>query len=107
MLPGPFRTDYRIWAVASGCVFVALGFVDPLAGATWKGDNSLWAYLCMLMSGDYICSTTEMLVPIAFRALLQVAPAVALGWVLQAFIVILWSVARRNPQGGGAKVLAK
>jgi hypothetical protein len=92
MTLGPFRTDYRVWALAAGCVFVALGFVDPLAGATWKGDNSLWAYIGILLRGEYICSTADMLIPILFRMVLQAVPAVAVGWVFQGFLVVLLSM---------------
>jgi hypothetical protein len=91
MTRGPFHTDYRIWAFAAASVFLALGFVDPLAGAMWKDDYSLWAQVGILVRGDYICSTADILTPIAFRALLHTVPAAALGWVLQAFVVVLWS----------------
>ncbi len=75
--------------------------MDPVAGATWKGDNSLWAYVGILLRGDYFCRTTELLGVITFRALLQAVPAVVLGWVLQAFGVVLWSVFRGKPSGSG------
>lgn len=101
MMIGPFRTNYRVWALAAGCLFVALGFVDPVAGATWKGDNSFWAFVRILLRGDYFCSTTELLIVIMVRALVQAVPAVVLGWVLQAFVVIFWSVARGNPHSSG------
>jgi hypothetical protein len=43
----PFRTDYRVWAFIAGCLFAVLGFVDPEAGATWKG-HSFWTLLGVL-----------------------------------------------------------
>jgi hypothetical protein len=99
MTQGPFRTNYQVWVIAAVSVFVALGFVDPTAGATWKGNNSLWAHFGDLLRGDYSCSTANLLVPIMFQSLVQAVPAVVLGWVLQAFVVILWSMARNNPPG--------
>jgi hypothetical protein len=95
----PFRTDYRIWAFIAGCLFVVLGFVDPEAGATWTG-HSFWTLLGVLLRGEYICSTADLVVSIVGRAVLLLAvPAVTLGWVLQAFVVMLWSMAQSKPLG--------
>jgi hypothetical protein len=91
----PFRTDYRLWILAAGCVFVALGFVDPVAGAA-KGDNSWWAYVGFLLRGDYSCSTGEIIGAITFRGALQAVPSVLVGWVLQALVVVGWSSPRRR-----------
>lgn len=102
MMLGPFRTNYRVWVFAAGCLLMALGFVDPVAGATWKGDNSFWSHVGILLSRDYICSTADLLAVIMFRALMLAVPAVVFGWVLQAFVVIFWSVARGVPHSSGA-----
>ena len=92
-----FRTDYRLWALLAGCVFIGLGFVDPVAGATWKGDNSLWAYVGILVSREYACSTDTALMLIGLRALLHAVPAALVGWVAQALVVVGWSSARSGP----------
>jgi hypothetical protein len=85
-----FRTDHRLWATAAACVFLALGFVDPVAGVA-KGDNSLWAYVARLVTGNYSCSTLDIVVLILIRSALQVIPAALLGWVVQAVVVVRFS----------------
>lgn len=89
----PYHTNYWIWKMASGGIFVALGFVDPLAEA-WKGDNSLWHWVSILVRGDYICSPATILTPIAFLALFLAVPSILTGWVVQALVVVLWSSIR-------------
>lgn len=101
MIPGPFHTNYRVWFFATACVFVALGYVNPSAGVAWV-DSSLWRRLFILLSGDYFCSTADMLDPIVLWAIVLMVPAVVFGWVFQAFLIILWSVVRDNPPGRGA-----
>jgi hypothetical protein len=104
MMLGPFRTNYRVWVFAASCLFMALGFVDPVAGATWKGDNSFWSHVGILLRRVYFCSTADLVDGIMLQALLQAVPAVVFGWVLQAFVVIFWSVARGMPHSSGAVV---
>jgi hypothetical protein len=87
-----FPTNYWVWAFAAGCVFVALGFVNHLEGATWKGEFSLWHLFGRLVRHDYACSTTDMLLPVLCWGLFLTVPAIVIGWVLHAFVVILWSV---------------
>lgn len=97
----PYCTNYLIWGITSGCIFLALGFVDPVAGATWKGDNSLWSYGGILVHGDYICSRAEILTHIAFLALLLAVPAALLGWVVQALVIVLGRFSRNvQPHSG-------
>jgi hypothetical protein len=96
-----FRSDYRLWALIAGCMFVALGFVDPVAGATWKGDNSLWSYIGILLRGEYICSTGEMLAPIVSRALFHAVPAALIAWVAQALFVVVWASIRSRASASG------
>jgi hypothetical protein len=87
----PLRTSYPLWALAAIILFIALGFVDPVAGAA-KGDNSLWSYVGHLCDGGY--NTEALLTAAAYRAVLQTVPAVLLGWVLQALLVAGWAAAR-------------
>ena len=61
-----FRTDFRLWLLAAGGLFASLGFVDPVAGVA-KGDNSLWSYVARFVTGDYFCSTPDIVIPILFR----------------------------------------
>jgi hypothetical protein len=84
-----YRTDYRIWALIAVCAFVALGFVDPVAGVA-KGHNSLWSYLGILLRGEYYCSTSELVAATMSKAVLAAAPAFVAGWVAQALIVVIW-----------------
>jgi hypothetical protein len=48
-----FHTDYWVWATAAICLFIILGFLDPLAGATWKGDSSFWNLVGIVVRGEY------------------------------------------------------
>jgi hypothetical protein len=84
-----YGANTRIWLIAAGCLFVAIGFVDPVAGVT-KGDNSLWSHTTHLVTGDYHCSTSDIVIPIVFQAVLLSVPSVMIGWVIQAFIVMTW-----------------
>ncbi|HEX4613539.1 MAG TPA: hypothetical protein VH092_35480 [Urbifossiella sp.] len=95
-----FRTDTRLWVAAAGGVFVALGFVDPVAGVA-KGDCSLWAVVTEFMTRDYHGGTLDIVIPILFRSALLTVPA-ALGWVVQALVVVVWSAARAAELGGWA-----
>jgi hypothetical protein len=100
MLLGPYRTNSRVWAFAAGCVFVVLGFVDPLAGAAWKGNHSLWAQLFILLRGEWIGGIVEPLGNLFCWSLMLALPAVVLGWVIQAFMVICYSVVRNESVSG-------
>jgi hypothetical protein len=85
-----FRTNFLLWAAASWCVFIVFGFVDPMAGVG-KGDNTLWAAVARFTSGANSCSTSDILVVIFLMAIVQAAPAILIGWVIQAaFVVIEW-----------------
>jgi hypothetical protein len=100
-MPGQrFRTDYRLWAFAAACLFLGLGFWDPIAGAG-KGDESLWAHVAILVRRDSPGSKWEMAATVAYRAVLQAVPSDLVGWVLQAFVVVARSVRRGDPSGGG------
>jgi hypothetical protein len=96
-----FRTVYSLWALVAVGVFVALGFVDPVAGAA-KGDNSFWSLLGVYNSGDMQLNLADMRPNLVFRAGLQVVPAILIGWVAHAMIVIVWSSIRRTPSDGGS-----
>ena len=90
MARGRLRTDLRFWLVAAGCLFVAFGFVDLIAGVA-KGNNSLWASVARLVTGEYSCSTPDIVIAIVFRSALQAVPAAVIGWVLQAVAVVYQS----------------
>ncbi len=94
-----FHTDKRLWLIAASVLFVALGFVDPVAGVA-KGDNSLWAHVARFVTGDYFCSTPEIVIPILLRSALQAIPAAVLGWVAQAVVVIVRSRGRATKPTG-------
>jgi hypothetical protein len=83
----PFRTNCWLWAIFAFCLFVGFGFVDPMAGRS-KGSDSLWRFVAECFSGD---------VPVGVPLLLGVmiaVPAVAFAWVIQAVVVVVWSMLR-------------
>jgi hypothetical protein len=80
-----FRTDHRLWRLAAGGLFIALGFIDPVAGVA-KGDYSLWAYVARLATSHR--NTWDIVVPILFRSVLLALVAAPLGWLVQALVVI-------------------
>ena len=90
-----FRTNTRLWLGASATLFVALGFVDHLAGVA-KGDNSLWGYFTLSMTG---AGSADLFMVILLRSVLQAGLAAALGWVVQAAIVASWSMCRSRRKG--------
>ena len=89
MTHGTYRTDYRIWAFLSACAFVALGFLDPVAGVA-KGNESLWGHVVDLFTGRY-GRTNEILPKILLFASVLGGAATAIGWVAHAFVVIFWT----------------
>ena len=99
MAKSRYRTNYLLWVAASGCLFVALGFVDPVAGVS-KGDSSLWAVVNRFVRGAYYCSTTDIVVGLLILAISRAIPAAILGWVMQAVVVIGLGL-RRSEQAGG------
>jgi hypothetical protein len=86
-----FRTNYWLWAFAATCLFVVLGFVDHLAGTTYKGDHSLWSYVGIAIHGEYHSSTAEFLAAITFHTILRALPAALVGWVAQALAVVVFT----------------
>jgi hypothetical protein len=84
-----FRTDRRLWAAVAACLFVALEFVDPLAGAWWKGDASFWHEVGALVRGEYASGLSGALPLLLPYAALLAVPALLLGWLAQAAVVIL------------------
>ena len=96
-----FRTNSRLWLGASATLFVALGFVDHLAGVA-KEDNSLWGQVMLSMTR---AGSADLLMAILIRSVLQAVLAVALGWVVQAVVVATWSTCRSagtRPHAGRA-----
>ncbi len=90
-----FHTHRRLWLISAGGLFIALGFIDPVAGVA-KGDNCLWHYVTRFVTGDYFCSTPDIIIPILYRSALQAVPAVILGWVVQSVAVMAWTRGRRS-----------
>ncbi len=86
----PFRTNYSIWEIASVCIFLALGFVDPFAGAL-QCNTSFWALFSSIFMdpGESPASTF-----LALYALLLAVPAALTGWVLQALVIVAWQSSR-------------
>jgi hypothetical protein len=67
-------------------VFVLLGFVDLTQGAA-KERNTLWHTIAMAFQHLNHPETPFVL---AYHVLTLTIPAIILGWVLQAFMVVLW-----------------
>ena len=80
-----YQTDYRLWAVIATMLFVALGFVNVLGSGT-KSESSLWAYFGLLAEGGN--NTRFLLVAIVVQSLCLAAPAIAVGWLIQAVAVL-------------------
>lgn len=91
----PYRTNYALWAVVGIGVFVALGFVDPVGGAS-KGDLSYWNFFVQMMSQGNFQRDNGYVQLCIYNVLLGV-PSALLGWVIQAAIVVLGNVSRSEP----------
>jgi MFS superfamily sulfate permease-like transporter len=87
------RTDHRLWAIVALGLFVALGFVDPLAGATWKGEHSFWYLVGTVVLGEWTSGLSGALLLLLFYAGLLCVPSVLLGWVVQAVVVLIRATA--------------
>jgi hypothetical protein len=86
-----FRTNRRLWAVAAVCWFVALGFFE-LTGGYSKADTSLWGdNLRVLLTRDYLCPSFDLLFALGMQVVMCAVPALVLGWVTQAVVVIIRS----------------
>src|SRR5262245_21311298 len=92
-----WHTSYSLWLFATVAIFIGLAFVDPVAGAA-KGENSLVAYVRMLADGHYY-NTEALLIGIGLRSAFQAIPAVLIGWLLQAIVVVTTSAVRRGMSG--------
>ena len=90
-----YKTDRRLWLIASCCVFVALAFADPFGGVT-KQNASLASHTWYLMRGDFVAPAEGVRIAVFMSAILT-APAVVLGWVVQALVVALRSKGQREP----------
>jgi hypothetical protein len=86
-----WHTNCWLWALTTGCVFITLAFVGPLAGATWNGEYSLFGYVRLLLKG---VNPDALIAMILFQSLFQLIPALLVGWVLQALVVVGLSAAR-------------
>ena len=94
MIGAPLRTDYRLWTVAALGLFMALGFVDPLAGSTWKGESSFWHLVGTVVRGEWASGINGALPLLIFYVGLLCVPSVLLGWVVQAVVVLIRATAR-------------
>jgi hypothetical protein len=81
------RTDVRLWGAIAVVLFVLGGFVNPCPMS--KASDSLWGLLGILIRGDYVCSSGELVFATLLYAVLMSIPALVFGWLLQA----LWLVA--------------
>jgi hypothetical protein len=79
-----YRTDYRLWAVASVPFFVALRFFNPTGEA---GDTSLWFHLRKSASGDHH-NAGGLVVGIVAQSLILAVPASGAGWLAHAVAVL-------------------
>jgi hypothetical protein len=73
---------------------VALGLVDPLAGATWKGEHSFWCLVGTVVRGEWASGLSGALPLLLFYAGLLCVPSVLVGWVVQAIVVLVRATAR-------------
>jgi hypothetical protein len=94
-----FRTNHPLWIFATGCVFGALGFVDPTGGLA-KGKYSFWDYIQDLVTGTYAAGSDHLFIKVMFYGLFLIGLAALVGWLLQALLVVMW------PKVGG-KALAE
>ena len=83
-----FRTNYPLWILATGCVFGALGFVDPTGGLA-KGKYSFWDYIQDLVTGDYAGGSADLFMKVMFCGLFLIGLAALVGWLLQALVVVI------------------
>lgn len=80
-----WRTDRRLWALFALAIFVPLCFVNLLGNQT-KGESSLWSYLLRL--GNENSNVLALFAMIVVQGLLLAAPAMVVGWSLQAIAVM-------------------
>jgi hypothetical protein len=86
-----WKTEYRLWAMFAAMIFVLLAFVDPLGGMD-KGEHGVVAYGRLLLEGKY--NNQALITAIVILSILQAIPALLVGWIIQAIIVIRWSYLR-------------
>jgi hypothetical protein len=95
MFVEPLRTNKPLWALAGVAVFIALGFIDPLAGATWEGDSGdMWYVVGQMLASR--ARPEAILEAIVFITLLLSITALLVGWVIQALLVVVWSFIRQS-----------
>jgi hypothetical protein len=87
-----WQSDHWLWAIATTAAFIALGFVD-IAGGMGKGEWHLWSNFKDL-GGVY---TTGAVGEIIVRSLLQLGPALLVGWLIQAVAVVCGVRLARRP----------
>ena len=81
-----WQTDGKLWALAAWAAFVPLVFWD-VRGDDGKGAWSLWEYVRLLWEGGY--GNGELFTALLMQSVILAVPAVIIGWVVQALIVII------------------
>jgi hypothetical protein len=80
-----FQNRPRLW-LAISLVLFSLAWLRPI---DIKGDREPLGYLWIVfVSGQWICSCSELLIPLAMLTAFLGASAAILGWVAQAVLVI-------------------
>jgi hypothetical protein len=80
----PLRSSRKVWLAISITLFVACWFLRGGKG----GDEPIGEIWWVFITGDYICSVPEMLIPVGFFTFVFAAVAALIGWILQ-FIVCM------------------
>jgi hypothetical protein len=94
MMNKSFRTSWLLWFLMALLVFVPLGFVY----FPGTDDTRFWARLYTFCKGDYSIRSADYLQMLAVLAVVLLIPAILLGWVLQAVIVIARDQCRKRMQ---------
>lgn len=80
-----FATNRRWWLAATAILFLAGSWVNWFPEA--KGPLVYWYVWWVFVSGQYQCSTADMVVPLAVWTVILAVPAIVLGWTIQAVAV--------------------
>lgn len=100
----PLRTDRRLWLLCAVVAFVLLGFVSIQSEAVeYKvGPTHLWGVaedaLRDAARYDRRTALPTHVLKLAFQTAIVAIPAVALGWVAQAVIVVIWDAWRQRSE---------
>ena len=81
------QTHRRLWAVVALVLFVVLGCVNWVPES--KGSVPYWVVWLIFLSGEYHCSTADIVMPLVLLTAMLATPAIAFGWVIQAIAGVL------------------